>query len=145
MIPRRLRLLKSSRGSILVHVLVTSILVTIIATGLMTFLMMQYKMADLASKMSQNKKKDELALAELISSWNSNASGASVCGSFGPYTCATGAGTVCASTCKAPETCTWTSGCNCRVLGAVTQWPTICVTDADASGIRKLKIVSSAP
>lgn len=136
-----LRIITSRRGSILVHVLVTSILVTVIAAGLMTFLMMQYKMADLSAKASQNKKKDEQVLAELIANWN--IPGVEQCTNFGSFTCTPGGITVCTAACKAPESCTWTSGCYCRV-GSV--GPIVCVTDEDAvTKIRKIKIVSSPP
>lgn len=133
------RLFKSSRGSVLLHVLVTSILVTVIAAGLMTFLMLQYKMADLSAKTTQNKLKGDQAFSELLTNWN--VAGVAPCTDFGPFTCADGAGTVCATACKAPENCaSWTYDCNCR---AGSTGPTICVTDP-INGIRKLNIVSAS-
>ncbi|MBI5210542.1 MAG: hypothetical protein HY927_11280 [Elusimicrobia bacterium] len=85
------------RGSVMIHVLVTSVIMGLLAAGMVSIVMMQYRMEHRSAQGSQGASNDELALSLVISYWNLNNSN---CTAFttpavpGPaiaYTCGGGA------------------------------------------------------
>ena len=60
----------SSRGSVLIHVLVTGIIVAFIAAGLLRMVLMNYIAVDRASKGAQNRKEAEAMLQRALTYWN---------------------------------------------------------------------------
>ncbi len=63
-------LIKARRGSVLVHVLVTSVLVSIIAAGLVRMLLLRYTAVERLSSGAAGKKLAESSLHRLVSAWN---------------------------------------------------------------------------
>ena len=76
----------SRRGSVLIHILVTGVIVSIIAAGLLRMTLMSYIAVDRAAKGAQNRKEAEGMLNRAITYWN--ASGI-VCSTDANFTCAT--------------------------------------------------------
>lgn len=83
------------RGSVLVHVLITGIIVAFIAGGLLRMVLMNYIAVDRASKGSQNRKEAEAMLQRALTYWNKTNS---VCSTNVTYFPCVGAG-VGANTC----------------------------------------------
>jgi len=86
--------MKNKRGSVLVHVLIMGVIMAIIAAGLMSVMMLQYKVTGRMEQGSEAKKRAEVALAKIISNWNENGyctstnlSGYSSCAFTAPCTC----------------------------------------------------------
>lgn len=65
-----LRRLGSRRGNVMVHVLVTSIIVMIIAAGLMRLVMVRYVAIQRLNDGGANKRLAEAALAEISGRWS---------------------------------------------------------------------------
>ncbi len=86
------------RGSVLVHVLITGVIVAFIASGLLHMVLMNYVAVDRASKGAQNRKEAESMLNRALTYWNlANA----VCANIpGGLNCSGTPGT-CACTCPA--------------------------------------------
>jgi len=116
---------KNRRGSILIHVLITGVVVATMAAGLMKMVLMNYIIVDKATKGTQNRKEAESMLSNLVSYWNQ----AGVCSNFTGYTC---------NSASSPCTCTGTAA-----AGSLTP-PTIVVGGA-APGPYTLTINSSDP
>lgn len=115
----------NKRGTILIHVLITGVVVATIAAGLMKMVLMNYIIVDKATKGTQNRKEAESALGNLISYWNANG----VCTSFSGYACSSG---------SSPCTCTGPAAPGSAVS------PTVVVTGA-APGPYTITINSSDP
>lgn len=113
------------RGSVLIHVLITGIIVAFIAAGLLRMVLMNYIAIDRAGKGSTNRKEAEAMLSQVISHWSQFG----VCTNFGAYTC-----NVAASPCL----CTGSPG-----GGSLTN-PTITVAGA-APGPYTIALDSSNP
>lgn len=117
------------RGSILVHVLVMSVIMSIVAAGMVGVTMMQYRVTAQVEQQTHARRLDEVALARMLSAWNftnpgtpcqnipSEASGAPL------YSCAG-------------------SGCNCNCTTTDANLPTIVMSDG--GGICTATITSSA-
>lgn len=58
------------RGSVLVHVLITGVIVAVIAGGLLRMILMNYIAVDRASKGAQNRKEAEAMLQMALTYWN---------------------------------------------------------------------------
>lgn len=65
-------MLKNDKGYVLIHVLITSILVAIIAAGLMSVMMLQYQVTIRAEQGSKGRKGAEAGLSRIVSAWNAN-------------------------------------------------------------------------
>lgn len=99
------------RGSVLVHVLITGVVVAVIAGGLLRMILMNYIAVDRASKGAQNRKEAEAVLQRALTYWNKSNQ---VCSSDATFFPCAGAG-VGANTCD----------CSCPSAAAV---PRITVT-----------------
>ena len=80
------------RGSVLVHVLITGVIVAFIAAGLLRMVMMNYIAVDRATKGTANRKESEAMLARAMTYWNqTNQVCSTIPGGFGctgiPGTC----------------------------------------------------------
>lgn len=60
----------NSRGSVLVHVLITGVIVAFIASGLLHMVLMNYIAVERASKGAQNRKEAESMLNRALTAWN---------------------------------------------------------------------------
>ena len=60
----------SRRGSVLVHVLITGVIVAFIAAGLLRMVLMNYIAVDRATKGAQNRKEAEAMLDKALTYWN---------------------------------------------------------------------------
>lgn len=58
------------RGSVLIHVLITGVIVAFIASGLLNMVMMNYIAVDRATKGAQNRKEAEAMLQRALTYWN---------------------------------------------------------------------------
>jgi Tfp pilus assembly protein PilX len=58
------------RGSVLVHVLITGVIVAFIASGLLRMVLMNYIAVDRATKGAQNRKEAEAMLNRALTYWN---------------------------------------------------------------------------
>ncbi|MEQ1919286.1 MAG: hypothetical protein ABL955_08815 [Elusimicrobiota bacterium] len=58
------------RGSVLVHVLITGVIVALIAAGLLRMVLMNYIAVDRATKGAANRKESEAMLNRALSEWN---------------------------------------------------------------------------
>lgn len=101
---------RGTRGSVLLHVMVTGALVALIAALLLRMSMLRYTMAARGAKALQEKRYDQAALASILSAWNSvNIT----CANNVPnYTCAPAAGST-------PGSC----GCTCTP--SLANFPTV--------------------
>ncbi|MDP3544226.1 MAG: hypothetical protein Q8T11_17310 [Elusimicrobiota bacterium] len=72
------------RGSVLVHVLITGVIVAFIASGLLRMVLMNYIAVDRATKGAQNRKEAESMLHRALSHWNQTNS---VCSTGADFTC----------------------------------------------------------
>ena len=90
----------NKRGSVLLHVIVTGVLVAMIAAALLRMTMLRYQAVARGAQIVVDKRTDQAALASLIETWNQNNQ---VCSTPTPdFACA---GTL-------PGTC----GCSCTIL-----------------------------
>lgn len=113
------------RGSVLVHVLITGVIVAFIASGMLRMVLMNYIAVDRASKGAQNRKESESMLNRALTYWNqANAVCANIPG-----------GLSCSGT---PGTC----NCTCPA-GAVAPAPRIIA--AVAGGQCTVQLISSDP
>ncbi|MDD5305295.1 MAG: hypothetical protein PHS14_19535 [Elusimicrobia bacterium] len=60
----------SRRGSVLIHVLITGVIVAFIAAGLLRMVLMNYIAVDPATKGAQNRKEAEAMLQRALTYWN---------------------------------------------------------------------------
>ncbi|MCM2303387.1 MAG: hypothetical protein NDJ72_01695 [Elusimicrobia bacterium] len=114
------------RGSVLVHVLITGVIVAFIASGLLRMVLMNYIAVDRATKGAQNRKEAEAMLQRALTYWNQTNS---VCSTSVNFPC-TGGG-VGANQCD----------CACPGVAAV---PRVVVT-GPAAGPCVITITSSDP
>lgn len=95
-----MRAIKTSRGSILLHILVTSAVVALIAATLLRLAAMRFQVTARATRSAQERRYDDAALASIVSNWNSVSM---ACANNVPnYTCAPAAASVpgiCGCTC----------------------------------------------
>ena len=75
---------RSRRGSVMIHVLITAIVVSIIAAGLARMLLLRAQVVNRSATSTANRKLAEGALSRVISAWNKTNS---FCTSFPGYTC----------------------------------------------------------
>lgn len=96
-------MIENQKGYILIHVLITSVVVAIIAAGLMSVMMLQYQVTSRAGQGSKGRKGAEAGLSRIISSWNTNGFCTDIPVSDGSiYDCAAGASLAsCTCTCTA--------------------------------------------
>ncbi|MEK7234406.1 MAG: hypothetical protein AAB268_11360 [Elusimicrobiota bacterium] len=87
------------RGSILVYVLVTGVIVSMIASGLLRMVMMNYAAVDRTGLSAIRRKEAESLLNVAVSYWSTVNS---VCSSIPMFACSGPAGT-CSCTCSHPE------------------------------------------
>jgi Tfp pilus assembly protein PilX len=107
----------SKRGSVLVHVLMTGVVVAIIAAGLMRMTMLRYVASSRAAGGTQARRQADAALNRALTYWNQNNV---VCGNSIPgYTCA-------------PFSSTPPGVCNCTCTPSVSGQATIVVTGGGA-------------
>lgn len=119
---------KTSKGSVLIHVLVTGIIVAFIAAGLLRMVLMNYIAVDRASKGAQNRKEAEAMLQRALTYWNKSNI---VCSSDATYfPCVPASVSV-------PGTCS----CSCPSAAAV---PRVVVTGGAAPPCT-ITIISSDP
>ena len=112
-------MIKSTRrGSVLIHVLITGVVVAFIAAGLMRMVLMNYIVVDRASKGTANRKESEAMLNRALTYWNQTNQ---VCANIpGGLSCSGVPGT-CACTCPsgavAPNPYIWArlNGARCQV------------------------------
>jgi hypothetical protein len=97
---------QNSRGSVLIHVLVTGVIVAFIAAGLLRMVLMNYIAIDRASKGTQNRKEADAMLQRALTYWNKSRI---VCSTDATYFPCTPSYTV------APGTC----NCACPSAGAL--------------------------
>lgn len=67
------------RGSILLSVMVSAVLVAIISAGIMRMAMFRYKMASRSQYVLQEKRDDQGAMAAVVSAWSTNPAQNSAC------------------------------------------------------------------
>lgn len=79
------------RGSILIHVLITGVVVSTIAAGLMKMVLMNYIIVAKATQGTQNRKEAESILNTALSDWNRDG----VCSDFTGYSCGGGPPCLC--------------------------------------------------
>ena len=91
---------KTSKGSVLIHVLVTGIIVAFIAAGLLRMVLMNYIAVDRASKGAQNRKEAEAMLQRALTYWNKSNQ---VCSNDPTYFVCTVPGTANTCDCKCPS------------------------------------------
>jgi Tfp pilus assembly protein PilX len=125
---------ESRRGSILVHVLLTGIVVALIAATLLRMALLRYQMGARGAAMLVAKRADQSALAEVMTMWNvNNATCSNLPAGQSNYSCVPGA----------PPTPPGVCGCTCSPL-TQTSPPTLpqVVAAPDSSGNCALSIVS---
>ena len=88
------------RGSVLVHVLITGVIVALIAAGLLRMVLMNYIAVDRAAKGTANRKESEALLSRALSEWNRTNLVCSDIPGPGGFTCSGVPGT-CNCTCPA--------------------------------------------
>ncbi|MBI4677939.1 MAG: hypothetical protein HY748_10185 [Elusimicrobia bacterium] len=126
---------KSRRGSVMVHVLITSVIMGLLAAGMMSIVLMQYRLIHREHYGSRGKKYDEQAVSLLITYWSANADlyngQPAYCLSFTPgsgvaYSCGGTAG-LCSCTCTPnppgfyPEVVAQIVGGSCEVTARFEQ------------------------
>ncbi len=112
-------------GSVLAHVLIMSAIMSIVAAGMISMVMMQYRVTAKVEQQTHGKKITEIALARLITHWNSDLDGpaGAPCksipqdGDTGGFNCSPAAGTC---------------PCTCTPTPADANMPTIYVTNSGA-------------
>lgn len=114
------------RGSILLQVMVTGVVMALIAASLMRITMMRHQMISRSVSRLQEKRDDHQALALIISAWNS-------------------AGQVCANNVRG-YTCRGIAGnCGCTCTPTDPNWPEVRTQNASPGGVAtcRLDIVSA--
>ena len=96
--------MRTERGSVLVHVLLTGVVVALIAATLLRMSLLRYQMAGRSEKMLKEKRANQGGLASVMSAWNSvNTSCANNVPASSGFTCsgtvAPGPPGVCGCTC----------------------------------------------
>lgn len=76
--------LRSRRGSVLIHVLMTGVVVSIVAAGVLRLTMLRYLAAQRSTTGAQNRKQTEALLHRAISHWNAVNT---VCSNIGSISC----------------------------------------------------------
>ena len=104
------------RGSVLVHVLITGVIVAFISAGMLRMVMMNYIIVDKATKGAQNRKESEAMLNRAITYWNQTNQ---VCSNIpGGFSC-TGVPGTCACSCPSaaavPRIWARTVGAQCAI------------------------------
>lgn len=112
----------NNRGSVLVHVLITSVLVSVIAVGLVQMVMSRHTLLARSTQGAANQKQTERGFNSLMSFWNIGGNG--VCSSGAGYTCTGAAGTC---------------GCTCTSTGQAT------IVSATVGGACRIQITSTDP
>lgn len=118
---------RNERGSILLHILVTSVVVSIIAAGIMRLALFRAQMATRGALVLQEKRDDTGALAAVASQWSTVPGKQSACSGAPP-----GWGG-CSNAAAYPSNC----ACTCTGPNGVV------VTAALAGGLCKLSIQSA--
>jgi coenzyme F420-reducing hydrogenase gamma subunit len=113
------------RGSVLVHVLITGVVVAFIAAGMLRMVMMNYIAVDRVAKGATNRKEAEAMLNRAITYWSISGQ---VCSAIPNGFACTGV----------PGTC----ACDCPSAGAV---PRIHAVMAGAPAVCTVDLVSSDP
>lgn len=85
----------NNRGSVILHVLVTGVVVAFISAMLLRMTMFRYVVTARSHKSAQMKRYTEAVLAQLNSAW----AGGQTCANFGNYTCAGATVGFCGCTC----------------------------------------------
>ena len=85
----------NKRGSVILHILVSGVVVALVAAMLLRMAMLRYQITSRSHKAAQMKRMDESALARLTSNWASG----QVCDNFPGYTCAGSVPGSCGCTC----------------------------------------------
>lgn len=104
------------RGSVLLQVLVTSVLVFIIAAGLMSMVMGRHTVSTRVAESAAKRKSADAAFNRLMSHWNMPSNG--VCSSVMGYSCTGSPGTcgcVCSKTGEPEVTTTDLGSGRCKV------------------------------
>jgi len=70
-----------NKGSVLVHVLMTGVVVAIVSAGILRLARLRYLSAQRAATSAQNRKQDEGVLNRAITSWNQNGLCSTILGS----------------------------------------------------------------
>ena len=117
----------SRRGSVLVHVLITGVIVALIAAGLLRMVLMNYIAVDRAGKGAANRKESDALLNRALSEWNRTNLVCSNIPGPGGFTCS-----------GVPGTC----GCTCP-SGAGP--PNARIVTSLAGGVCKVDLISSDP
>lgn len=107
----------NKRGSVILHILVTGVVVAFIAAMLLRLTMFRFLVTSRSHKSAQMKRFDESALARLNSNWISGGVCSNFNGGSGLYSCSGAPGT-CACTCTSPGAPTITAAVNggaCRI------------------------------
>ncbi len=81
---------KSEKGSVLIFVLVTSVVIAIIAAGLTRMMIMRAYASQRLQESNVNKKKAEAGINLVTSGWNAAGPGNSVCAPVAGYACTAG-------------------------------------------------------
>ena len=115
------------RGSVLVHVLITGVIVAVIAAGMLRMVMMNYIAVDRVQKNAQNRKEADAMLLRAITYWNKSGI---VCSTTALFPCSPSYGT-------APGTC----NCSCPNNVAI---PRVTVTGGGAPPCN-IQVISSDP
>ena len=92
-------MIKNQKGYILIHVLITSVVVSIIAAGLMSVMLLQYQLTSRVEQGSKARKGAEGGLSRIISSWNANGFCTNIAGAYG--SCAGANLATCSCSCTA--------------------------------------------
>ena len=113
---------RDERGSILLHVMVTSVLVSIVAAGILRMSMLRYQLGHRSEVILQEKRDDSGALGGFIGVWNVNGqpcSGVPAAGTWGGGSCSNPG--VCSCTCTQGAGANmqtmhaWVNGGNCQL------------------------------
>lgn len=87
-----------SKGFALAYVLILSVIMSVIAGGLLSLMTHQHQLAHRQEQSSKGKKQAEMALARMIGGWNSVAGGPPCSNTIPGYTCGAPLG-VCGCAC----------------------------------------------
>lgn len=112
-----------AKGSVLIHVLITSVIVAVISAGLMRMVLLNYTATQRAAEGVQGRKSAESSLDRMVAAWSQTNS---FCASFTGYACSGVSNNVCGGTGAQVCTCTPTNaaeptikvcltGGNCKV------------------------------
>lgn len=62
--------MRGERGSVLIHVLITAVVVSLIAAGLLKMVLMRYQAGNRQAQSASNRKSAEGAYTRMLSAWN---------------------------------------------------------------------------